>query len=172
MTRMASGFLLILALVPVGMCQTTSAAESEPASSETVEEITVYGEKSLIRLRHEIYRAEASFFAAFNELNSDDLFDVNCDYVSFLGDRRRQHRCVPKFVKRAEAEATAELIVNMNTMGASFGEYSPHRRRLKKMNELLWEEVRTLSAEHQELQDAIAVLARAKRVYESERERR
>ncbi len=40
------------------------------------------------------------------------------------------------------------------------------------MNELLWEEVRTLSAEHQELQDAIAVLARAKRVYESERERR
>ena len=176
MTRMAGGFVLMLALVPVGMCQTTSAAESEPASSETVEEITVYGEKSLIRLRHEFYRAEENFFAVFNELNSDDMFDVDCDYVSVLGDRRRHHVCMPKFAKKAEADATAELLMSSRasffTSDISWAEYSPNRARVRKMDELLRKEVRALLAEHPELQEAITKLARAKGVYESERDRR
>ncbi len=173
---MAAGFVLMLALVPVGMCQTTSAVESEPASSETVEEITVYGEKSLIRLRHEIYRAEESFFAVFNELNSDDMFDVDCDYVSFLGDRRKHHLCMPKFAKRAEADATAELLMGGRaaffTGDSSWAEYGPYRTRVKRLDELMWNEVRALLVEHPELREEVTDLVRAQRVYESERERR
>ena len=161
----------MLALVPVGMCQTTSAVESEPASSETVEEITVYGEKSLIRLRHEFYRAEEGFFAVFNELNSDDMFDVDCDYVTFLGDRRKHHLCMPKFAKRAEADATAELLMG-GRADSSWAEYSPNWRRVRRLDELMWKEVRALLVEHPELQEAITDLVRAKGVYESERERR
>ena len=168
--RMAGEFVLMLALVPVGMCQTTSAAESEPASSETVEEITVYGHKSVIRLRHEFYRAEENFFAVFNELNSDDSFDVDCDYVSVLGDRRRHHLCMPKFAKKAEADATAEFL--MSGVDSSLSEYSPNWARVRKMDEFLWKEVRALLAEHPELQEAITKLARAKGVYEFERQRR
>lgn len=174
--RMVGGFVLMLALVPVGMCQTTSAVESKPASSETIEEITVYGEKSLIRLRHEFYRAEESFFAVFNELNSDDMFDVDCDYVSFLGDRRKHHLCIPEFAKRAEADATAELLMGARssffTGDSSFSEYSPNRTRVEKLDELMWNEVRALLVEHPELREAVANLATAKGVYESKRERR
>jgi hypothetical protein len=166
MTRMAGGFVLMLALVPVGMCQTMSAVESEPASSETFEEIIVYGEKSLIHLRHKFYRAEESFFAMFNELNSDDMFDVDCDYVTFLGDRRKHHLCMPKFAKKAEADATAELLMDRRvaffTGDRSWAEYSPNRARVRKMDELMWKEVRALLVEHPELQEAITELARAK----------
>jgi len=176
MARMAGGFALMLALVPVGMCQTTSAVESEPASSETIEEITVYGEKSLIRLRHEFYRAEESFFDVFNKLNSDDMFDVDCDYVSFLGDRRKHHLCMPEFAKRVEADATAELLMDARssffTRDRSWADYSPNRTRVERLDELMWNEVRALLVEQPELQEAFAELARAKGIYESERERR
>ena len=42
---------MILAHLPAGFCQITSIQEDEPVSSETVEEIVVYGEKSLTHRR-------------------------------------------------------------------------------------------------------------------------
>ena len=42
-----AGIVLILALVPVGICQTTSDQENAAASSDPQEEIIVCGEKSL-----------------------------------------------------------------------------------------------------------------------------
>ena len=61
--RMASAIVLMLALVPVGTCQTTAAEDSAAESSEPLEEIIVYGERNLIHLRQEVYAAEENFFA-------------------------------------------------------------------------------------------------------------
>ena len=104
--------VLLFALVSVGMCQTASDQEAESASSDTVDEITVYGSKSIIRLRHEFYSVEEDFFDMYNILNSNNDFDVDCDYVTFLGDRRRHHLCMPKFAEKDEANATADMMIS------------------------------------------------------------
>lgn len=79
----AVALALTLGLASVGMSQTTITKDGEPSSAESQEEITVNAEKSLVRLRHAFYRAEDNLFAVFNDLNSNDDFDVNCDYVAF-----------------------------------------------------------------------------------------
>ncbi len=61
-----AGIVLMLALVPVGMSQMTTAQESGPASSDTLEEIVVYGNRNIVHLRQVVYAAEDEFFAVFN----------------------------------------------------------------------------------------------------------
>jgi len=176
--RMTVAKVLLLALVPVGVCQTTIESETEPEDSETIEEITVYGKKSLTRLRHEIYEAEEDFFLLFSELNSNDLLDVDCDFVSVLGDRRKHHVCVPSFAKKAEAEAVSAVIISgrigagLPQVDSSWAEYAPDAAMVKNMDELLRLEVWNLLAESSALREAFTKLIRAKEVYASERERR
>jgi hypothetical protein len=172
-----AGIVLMLAVVPVGMCQTepvdqtVSVVESESASSEMLEEITVYGDKSLTRLRHELYRAEEDFFDVFNDLNSTDEFDVDCDYVTILGDRRRHHLCMPKFAEKAEIDATLNMLVD-GKAGGSWAEYYLGSVRVRKKDELLKAEIAALVTENPEMQEAFNNLVRANRAYESKRERR
>lgn len=162
-----TGIVLMLALVPVGMCQTTSVQGGNPAFSDTVEEIIVYGEKSLTRLRHEHYRAEENFFAVFNSINGDDSFDVECESVVRLVSYRRHHLCMPKFARKFEADMTARMIEEGRW------DVPPHHwTMVKKKDELLWKEIATLVLKHPELRKALTELDKAKRLYDSERQRR
>jgi len=70
-----AGVVMMLAAAPASLGQTTSNQENEPASSDTQEEIIVYGRKNLVILRRELYTAEEDFLAKFNSINSDDKFD-------------------------------------------------------------------------------------------------
>ena len=162
------GIALMLALAPVGLCQTTPDQESEPASSDTLEEIIVYGDKSIIQLRREFYLAEANFFAVFNSLNSNDEFDVRCEYVTFLGSRRKHRLCQPKFARKAEARATQEMLAS----GAMLYMSHVNRKKLKEMDELLWQEMSALIRRNMELQLAFTDLSKAKQIYETERQSR
>ena len=167
LSKTAETIVLMLAIAPAGICQTTAADENEPVSSETVEEIIVYGDKSLIQLRHELYDAEKEFFMVFNEVNSNDDFDVDCDYEIFLGSRRRHHLCIPRFAERAEAEA----IVHSRSTGGGWMD-SWDRNRLKHKDEQLWAEMRTLLAETPELREAMSKLSVKKLAHDAELKRR
>jgi hypothetical protein len=70
--------VLLFALAPLGTCMSAPAQQVEPEPAETIEEIVVYGNKSLVQLRLELYKAEDAVFDLFNSLNSDDEFDVHC----------------------------------------------------------------------------------------------
>lgn len=156
-----------LALPQNGNCQQSSDQEGTPSSAETVEEIVVYGDKSLTHLRHELYVAEEEFFDVFNALNSNDDFDVECEYLTFLGSRRRHHLCMPRFAERAEAEATMNMMLS--------GEWYDYRvdvKRLTTKEEQMWTEMAELVSEHSELQDAMTKLARSKLIYDTELNRR
>ena len=158
---------VLLGSAQEGPSQITPADENELASSETVEEIIVYGDKSLIQLRHELYEAEEEFFKLFNEVNSNDDFDVDCDYEVSLGSRRRHHLCIPRFAKRIEADAIVHA-------GLSSGEWmdSYDRARVKRKDEQLWAEMRTLLAETPELREAMSKLSRKKLAHDAELKRR
>ena len=162
-----AGIALMLALVPIGLCQTTPEQESEQASSDTMEEIVVYGDKSIVLLRREFHRAEENFFDVFNSLNSTDEFDIKCEYVVDLGSRRRHHLCMSKFARKAEYWATQDMLAGAG-MAMDFPNWNLNTAKLNKQDELLWQEMSSLLSEHLELQKAFNDLTERKRNYESE----
>ena len=154
-----AGIVMMLALAPVAMSQTTSDEKSEPESSDIPEEIVVYGKKNIVNLRYAVYAAEDSFFAVFNLLNSDDEYDVDCDYVFRIAAHRRLRECKPEFVKKYERDfANAQIFPNLAT--------------IRRKEKLLVEEMRTQVSEHPELLEVFTDLANAKRDYDSERQNR
>ena len=171
-TQVALALALALCLTSVGMCNTTVSQGVESPSPVTQEEITVYGEKSLVRLRHAFYRAEESLFSVYNDLNSNDDFDVECKYVAFPRGRWNHHVCRPRFAIKAEAMATRDAMRGSAYHGAGLSEYSMNGARLKKKNELLWAEMRALLIEQPELRSALTDLVEAKDRYELELKRR
>lgn len=170
-TQMTVALALALGFASVGMCHTSITEDVEPTSFESQEEITVYGEKSLVRLRHAIYRAEEDLFSVYNDLNSNDDFDVDCKYVAFPRGRWGHHQCRPRFAIKAEAMATQAVMLG-SPHGADLSEYSVNGARIKKKNELLWAEMRALLNEHPELRSALTDLVNAKNRYELELKRR
>jgi hypothetical protein len=89
-------------------------AVAQPAGTtapERVEldEVTVMGKK-LYQMRKEIVEAEDRFYAAFNELNTNDDYDVHCATEARTGTRIRNRVCKPVFYANAqENEARAML---------------------------------------------------------------
>lgn len=148
----------MLSLLPVAMSQTTTAQNSGPASSEIPEEIVVYGKRSLIHLRQELYTAEENFFAVFNSLNSDDEYDVNCKYVFRIRAHRRVRECKANFLMKYENDF--------------FMQWNPNLATLQKKEKLLVEEMRTQVSEHPELLEVFTDLAEAKHDYDSARQSR
>ena len=165
--------VLMLAFAPVGLCQTEPEQESDSASSELPEEITVYGDKSLPSLRRQLFKAEENVFLVFNSLNSKSEYDVHCDYEFFLGSRKRRHVCKPKFFIRIQAD-NAEAMMSDGGFGAPKGFYLPglSNGKVQKKEKLLWEELAALAYEHPELREAFAKLAELNQVMESEVRRR
>ena len=170
----AMGAVWMLAFASVGMCQTEPEQESDSASSDVLEEIIVYGDKSLPSIRRELYRAEENLFAMFNSLNSKDEYDIQCDYVELLGSRKRHHICEPNFVLKIKADQANAMMSDGTGLGAQKGFYLPHWPMgvVVKKERLLWEEMAALAFEHPELREALAKLAEMNQVMEYERQRR
>lgn len=67
------------------------------ADRRELEEITVRGRRSRAAYRDALDTARVRVYDLFNEINSDDAFDVRCQYESTTGSRFRQHVCRPRF---------------------------------------------------------------------------
>ena len=164
---MAGAFVLILALAPVGMSQTVTIEESESAFSESIEEIIVYGEKSVGELRRDVYKAEENFFDLFNSLNQDFEYDVNCYYEVPTGTRLRRHVCRANFV----VEATSVQYVELRTRGPRYPTLPPELVIARKKN-LLHQKMEAMVAEHPELLQALTEYTNKRTTLKSEREKR
>jgi hypothetical protein len=163
----AGAFVLVFALAPVGMSQTATTEESEPASAESIEEIIVYGEKSVGELRRDVYRSEENFFDLFNSLNQDFEYDVNCYYEVPTGTHLRHHVCRANFV----VEATSVQYVELRTRGPRYPTLPPELVIAKK-KKLLRQKMETLVAEHPGLLQALNEYTNKRTTLESEREKR
>ena len=155
---------LALFVVPsAGMSQENSAVESESNAPGQMEEVLVYGRIPLTQLRKQVYDAEDSYFAAFNELNSSDEFDIRCRWEAprNIATRITQRICEARFVADLESRAVRE--------GVSFASYAA---LVQQKAEQLHEEMRALVLEHPELLDTLLAFDSAREAFESERERR
>ena len=98
----------LLALARAGMCQTAPVEEVKEAPSDTLEEIIVYGQRSLLEFRLDLYRAEVNFYDLFNSLNSDDEYDVHCYREAPTGSHIRRRICRANFEKELTGEAVLD----------------------------------------------------------------
>lgn len=136
-----------------GLAIAAEAPAAGPDSSLSEIEINARREK-LSALRAEMVKLEDRFYAKYNELNTDDQYDVGCNTAAPTGSHLNVRECQPVFVDRAtEAEAQsllpgghftapASMVITQKwptfekTMGAVIAT-SPELRKLIKEREAL-----------------------------------
>ena len=141
-------------LVPVAGAQESAGAEEE----------TSWQKKSERQLQKEYREAEEAFYAAFNDVNSTNDFDVSCQTRAPLGSRKRVRTCQAKFLWDYEEEAAEQITRNGGTGGGSM-RTSP--TQLQARQEALRDEMSAAIQEHPEVSEAFSRLATAKRHYEA-----
>lgn len=96
--------LAVFSVLPLASIQSqrTVAAAAESAISDLPE--VVVESKWLAEMRKDIIRAEDRFLALFNELNTDDDFDVHCTIDVPTGTRLTQRVCRAQFIETAQAD--------------------------------------------------------------------
>jgi len=160
--------LLIVSIAPQATGQTNSITAQKTTSASVPEEIVVYGQRNIIQLRAEVYRAEEAFLDKFNLLNSHSDFDFKCNFITLLENRARKHVCVPRFAQKYEARVAAAMIRDGN-----FQTPPRYLAQLRKKESQLVQEMLTLVGENEELREAHSKLEEAKIAYEGElKERR
>lgn len=80
----------------------TSVTAAESTSSDLPE--VLVESKRLYQMRQDIIRAEERFYAAFNELNTDDEFDVHCSINAATGTHLQKRVCLVQFYETAREE--------------------------------------------------------------------
>ncbi len=89
------------------LCAQAAAPPGDRSQDEAPEEIIVRGQR-LSDFRFALEAARVRVYDVFNDLNSDDAYDVHCQTETSTGTRMRQHTCRPQFKDDiANAAATA-----------------------------------------------------------------
>lgn len=82
---------------------------SQAARQETPDEVIVRGRR-LAEFRQDVQDKREQAYAIFNEINSDDDFDVRCYDERKYHSRAKRHVCRAHFEDRITAEAGAEYM--------------------------------------------------------------
>lgn len=154
-----TGAILSLALTSAGMCQTAAEKTVELEYVDTLEEIIVYGDRSLHLLREDTIKAEEAVFTAFNALNGDDEFDIYCIEEARTGTRIKTRWCRANFVRNVTSHPRHSGFIKSRRL---FGPYIPDWAGVAKKHRQLEAEMEALATEHPELLDALVAYAIAK----------
>ncbi|HVZ36167.1 MAG TPA: hypothetical protein VG963_27255 [Polyangiaceae bacterium] len=140
------------AVVAVSLAFAVCAAYGQAASPPDVgDEVIVQG-RNFATLRLEVQRAEQALYDRFNAINSNDDFDITCDYEVLTGSRIPRRVCRANFWRKAEANAAHEAVLGLQG-SSSFGAQQFQAQALYKQSQLA-EEMRRLAATDPELQQA------------------
>ena len=107
------------------------------------------GEKSISKLRKEVYQAEEAFYEIYNGLNDDPDYDVRCYYETATGTHTKSHVCRAVFVADAYAKHAAK---NRNDLSRIAGQNSDPK--LAEQTAIFEEKIATLVSTNLELQAA------------------
>ena len=82
-----------------------------------MEDTIVIGQNSIGSLRYEVDRAVDRMYKIYNELNTDDDFDIRCVWNAPTGSRIKRKLCTPVYVKNLQARATQYALYDMDNSG-------------------------------------------------------
>lgn len=118
-------------------------------------------------LRRQLQVAEEAVYSRFNDINSDDRFDIHCRNVTILGSRVPKRQCTSRDF-RAQDAALGEVTtqgLSGGTSGAA-GTATPGGQFLAAQLEgqaELFREIQRLAATDEQLAQAVAVLGERQR---------
>lgn len=137
----------------------TSGAEEAAAAASAPDEVVVIGQ-SLSDLKQRVEAAEVAVFDRFNDINSNDDFDIHCRYRTRYFSHTRERVCESNSWREQDENYAESLLQTVR------GEYAPppgtFRGQQLLMNALLGEELRRLASEDPGLKEALAELAAAR----------
>ncbi len=102
--------LLLLSTATLGGNTALAQGNAEAASTD---EIIVRGQR-LADFRAEMEKARERAYDIFNDLNSDDDFDVHCRDEGRTGTRSTQRVCRPRFESRISSAAAQEYLAMLS----------------------------------------------------------
>lgn len=136
------GFALTLAFSYLSVFpQSAVAQQGEAQQPGPVEEVIVTAPRSLRSLRAAIEDAEDIAFSMFNELNTDDDYDIVCYREEPTGSRISYRNCRARFVDRLLRESTE--------VSFSLGVSQPlPLQEIQRHMQVLSEKIEALAREH------------------------
>jgi len=90
-------------IVPAG--QSVFAEDEQAASSEEIEEVTVFGRRSLSSMRMELVDAQENLYEMFNVAIADPKFNIRCRRYTPTGTRLSQRVCEGAYAQDAMTES-------------------------------------------------------------------
>lgn len=132
-------------------------------SDDAIDEITVFGAKTLIEMRHEITLAEDRVFSLFNDLNEDDGYDIICKKRPRIGSRIPKRVCLARMYREYIEDETVD-----------YGGHFPVGKMpgAARHEKIFKEKLEKLAMENPQLLQALAERYSLIREYEAEREQR
>ena len=126
-------FPALMAALPMGLLAAEPPAGASTASgdqpkiqasvpvethNDTLGEVMVEGHrKQQQQMRLELQRIETRFYARYNELNTDDEFDIHCADEALTGTAFRNRSCQPRFVADISADVSGQMIERFKAYG-------------------------------------------------------
>lgn len=149
--------VVLLAAMHGAFGQDSGSTETVTEDSDGVsEEIVVIGQ-SPARLRVQIELAEEAVYDRFNDINSNDEFDIQCRQEARTGTRIPQRVCQANFWRAAQSDAAAATVRALQGSSAISPQVFQGEAIYK--SRLLEDEMRLLAAQDEELLAAIVRLA-------------
>ena len=135
-----------------------ASAATETTNSVRTEEITVYANMSLRKLRLETNRAQEAMFNVFNELNGDERLDIKCEYVQRWQSKIREYQCGPVYLKTAQEQEVNLFLGSIGSddggnVGAAAG--GAGVTQMDHFNAMLEEKMKSVFQDHQEFRQAM-----------------
>ncbi|GAB5382354.1 MAG: hypothetical protein Alis3KO_38130 [Aliiglaciecola sp.] len=100
-----------------------SAAVNVQDDKQSIEIITITGERSLAFFRQQFVQTQKDFFDAINALQLDDSYEISCERKTNSFSRIKRKVCEPKYVEEIRYDLTqqaigdrAELDKNLNRL--------------------------------------------------------
>jgi hypothetical protein len=155
----AAAALCLSAIYRIADGQEPGTPNAAAAADSAPDEVVVIGQ-SLSDLRQRVEAAEVAVFDRFNDINSDDRFDIHCRYRTRYFSHTQERVCESNSWREQDENYAQALLQTVR------GEYAPppaaFRGEQLIMNALLDEELRRLAAEDPGLQEALKDLAAAR----------
>lgn len=116
----------------------SSAAANPPQiaaeSAMELEEVEVIGKK-LHQLQRELVEAQDRFYALYNELNTNDDFDIHCLMEARTGALIRKRECRLEFLMEASAQEAQDFFLSITGSAMGSAAISPQMLWLERQDE-------------------------------------
>jgi hypothetical protein len=126
-----AGAIVIVALFAT---QCLAAADPKPVSpGENLDELVIRAKRLKLReMRAQIVEVENRFYAKYNELNTNDDYDIHCREYAATGSISKDRVCRASFEERLDIHYARDVMRMMDGVGTVPPPQAPDRELLEK----------------------------------------